>query len=129
MLCSHKLIHSSFCLVPSGSKFGAFVAAVSRWQSSERCAATILRIFADFVQTGVGKRRRSGVKWKGGGQSSVAELVGVGDFEDSLVGRVAFGNGLEVYSGAGCRNGQRVVDLTAIRMQTYLVKVVMCREV
>jgi hypothetical protein len=109
MLCSHKLIHSSFSLVPSGSKFGAFVAAVSRWQSSKRCAATILRIFADFVQTGVGKRRRCGVKWKGGGQSGVAELVGVGDFEDSFVGRVAFGNGLEVYSSAGYCNGQRKV--------------------
>jgi hypothetical protein len=47
------------------------------------------------------------VKREGGGQSSVAELVGVGDFEDSLVGRISFGNGLEVYSSAGYRNSQR----------------------
>ena len=107
LLCSHELLDPSFCLVPSSSKFGALVAVVSRWQSSKRRAATILCIFADFVQTGVGKRRRSGMKWKGGGQSSVAELVGVGDFEDSFVGCVAFGNGLEVYGGAGYRNGQR----------------------
>lgn len=47
------------------------------------------------------------MKRKGGGQSSVAELVRVGDFKDSFVGRIAFGDGLEVYSSAGYRNGQR----------------------
>jgi hypothetical protein len=47
------------------------------------------------------------VEREGGGQSSVAELVGVGDFEDSLVGRISFGNGLKVYSSAGYRKSQR----------------------
>ena len=66
---------------------------------------------------------------EGGGQSSVAELVGMGYFEDSLVGRISFGNSLKVYSSAGYRNSQRGRSHRGeVRVQAYLVKVARCHE-